>query len=431
MLKKEDLITGVITGVVTSIIGSVIFTLLWPTNINSKHIWNFIFYFVYIGIFAWTLYAFLSKKETVSPIDGKARSEARFGKKIRRINLCIFGVSTFVLAWLIYASYTSVPEPEAFKEGDYGIFVAGFEEKAENPKHTGKSVQGTITSSLNARFSELKIDDTQAREIPVSYIPFFTSHEQARKIGKKYHADLVIWGEITLAGVIPNITVVNQGSESFIIKSETTLLKDTLTHVALSEIKDIRLPALTDEPTMLVAFVTGMKYYSKGDYEKALEYFEKTLPENPTKYIDTAPVFFYIGNIHVVTKEHDKAIADHWESFYSSKSEYDKAIADYNKAIEMDPKLIETYNNKVVTHYSKGEYDKAMMDYNKAIDINPKLAEAYYNRGGLYAIKGEYDKAISDVKKALELKPDNKTSQNFLRELEDTVRKQQGKTSEP
>ena len=290
MLKKEELITGV----ASSIIASVIFTAVWPTNIESKNVFSFVFYFIYVAIFAWTLYAFLSKEESKSPIDGETRRMPRFGKKIRLINLCILGVSTVVLAWLIYVSHTTRPELEAFDEGDYGILVAGFEEKAQNSRHDGKSVQGTITSCLNARFGELKTDDTEAKEIPVSRIPFFTSHEDARETGKKYRAKLVIWGEINLAGVIPNITVVNPTSESVIMESETKLLKNTLTHTALSEIKDIRLPALTDEATMLVAFVTGKKYYDKKDYGKALGYFEKSLPENPSEYIDSSSIFLVV-----------------------------------------------------------------------------------------------------------------------------------------
>jgi len=315
--------------------------------------------------------------------------------------------------------------PEPFEEGDYGILVAGFEEKADKPQKTGKDVQGMIEMALNARFNELKIKDAKAREIPISYIPFFTSHEDARKIGKKYHAELVIWGNITSAGVYPNITVVNPtsttifleseslkikpselviikyseslkvkvvvnvnpSSESVFAESEMTLLKDTLTHAALADIKDIRLSALTDEPTMLVSFVTGKKYYDKGDYDKALEYFEQSLPANPSKYIDTAPVFFYIGYIH------------------SYRKEYDKAVENYSKSLDINPKSAEAYIGRGIAYAKKGEYGNAIADYSKAIDINPKDAGAYYNRGVVYAKKNEYDKAIADYNKALDINP--------------------------
>ncbi len=41
--------------------------------------------------------------------------------------------------------------------------------------------------------------------------------------------------------------------------------------------------------------------------------------------------------------------------------------------------------------------------FNKAIEINPKFAEAYNNRGLAYYIKGQHDKAISDCTKAKEI----------------------------
>jgi len=101
---------------------------------------------------------------------------------------------------------------------------------------------------LNARFNELGINDAEVKKTFVS----IESHEQARDFGKKYHAELVIWGDVTLQGIIPNLTVVNQEDVIFmIINPDTTILKDTLCHVALATVRDIRFPALTDEPTRL------------------------------------------------------------------------------------------------------------------------------------------------------------------------------------
>jgi tetratricopeptide (TPR) repeat protein len=51
----------------------------------------------------------------------------------------------------------------------------------------------------------------------------------------------------------------------------------------------------------------------------------------------------------------------------------------------------------------KGQYDKAISDFNKAIEINPRYAEAYNNRGGAYHKKAQLDKTCSDFKRACEL----------------------------
>ena len=62
-----------------------------------------------------------------------------------------------------------------------------------------------------------------------------------------------------------------------------------------------------------------------------------------------------------------------------------------------------------ISPYSMGDNlynivcDMAMEDYNKAIELNPRLVEAYTNRGNAYWYKQQYDKAIEDYNKAVEL----------------------------
>ena len=54
-------------------------------------------------------------------------------------------------------------------------------------------------------------------------------------------------------------------------------------------------------------------------------------------------------------------------------------------------------------HYDKGEYNKAIADYNKAIELNPKDADAYNNRAIAYYHKGNIEKACADARKACNL----------------------------
>jgi len=90
---------------------------------------------------------------------------------------------------------------------------------------------------------------------------------------------------------------------------------------------------------------------------------------------------------------------------YLKQEQWDKAIAAYNKAIDLDPKSVESYLNRGTAYDSQGEYDKAIADYTTAIEIDPKDAKAYESRSGAYAGKGEYDKAIADCNKAIEIDP--------------------------
>lgn len=94
------------------------------------------------------------------------------------------------------------------------------------------------------------------------------------------------------------------------------------------------------------------------------------------------------------------------------KGNYNKAISYFNKAIELDPNNAFAYNNRGLAHSELKEYNKAISDYNKAIALKPDYAIAYFNRGLSYFATGSYynskpfESAVSDFSKAIELKPD-------------------------
>ena len=54
----------------------------------------------------------------------------------------------------------------------------------------------------------------------------------------------------------------------------------------------------------------------------------------------------------------------------------DRAIADYGKAIEINPRYANAYNNRSIAYRAKGDNEHAGADYSKAIEIDPKLATA-------------------------------------------------------
>ncbi len=81
------------------------------------------------------------------------------------------------------------------------------------------------------------------------------------------------------------------------------------------------------------------------------------------------------------------------------------AIDDYTKAIEIDPKYVDAYNNRGNARSTLGDKQGAIADYNKAIELNPTYARAYSNRGLARADLGDKQAAIVDYNKAIELDP--------------------------
>jgi tetratricopeptide (TPR) repeat protein len=282
---------------------------------------------------------------------------------------------------------------EPFTEGTFGILVLPFEGSTTEEQEKGVKIQGTITKTLSARLRELHIDDAEVRATPIFMALPPHTHADTRRFGDTYHAALVIWGDITLAGLIPNLTIVHPLPTS-VLQPETTMLKDTLTHAQLTNIQDIRLPALTEESTLFVAFVTGLKYYQESKYDRAIKYFTLSLPGSPTRYIDTIPIFFFRGNAF----------------FFATK--YEDAIADYKTALNLNPEFAEAYINRSAVYTIQGDYARATADYKTALNLNPDDADVYNIRGNIYSYQGNYDQAIADYTTAIKLNPENAVAYN-------------------
>lgn len=63
----------------------------------------------------------------------------------------------------------------------------------------------------------------------------------------------------------------------------------------------------------------------------------------------------------------------------------------------------EKYFQKGLAQYNNSNFSDAIMQYNKAISLNPKYADAFQNRGECYDKLRNYESAVSDYKEALRL----------------------------
>jgi tetratricopeptide (TPR) repeat protein len=57
---------------------------------------------------------------------------------------------------------------------------------------------------------------------------------------------------------------------------------------------------------------------------------------------------------------------------YRQQNELEKAIADYSKAIELDPKNAERWNDRADAFAALAQWDKASADFSKAIELSPE-----------------------------------------------------------
>jgi len=128
----------------------------------------------------------------------------------------------------------------------------------------------------------------------------------------------------------------------------------------------------------------GYAYQTKGLLEQALTDYNKAIKLDPDlvdPYIDRA-------------------------SLYEKKGLSDLALTDLNKAIELQTYNFDAHRNRGSLYQKKGLLDLALQDFNKAIELNPTFASVYYNRAVTYQLKGLLDLALTDLNKAIKLKPD-------------------------
>src|ERR1035437_456615 len=135
-----------------------------------------------------------------------------------------------------------------------------------------------------------------------------------------------------------------------------------------------------------------------------------------------AAVYFYKGfnedekqNYDAAISNYEKAVAinpklveayNNLGSAYDDKGDIETAIFYYKKAIAINPKFAGAYNNLGIAYINKGDIETAIIYYKKAIAINPEYAKAYYNLGVAYDYKGDFETEIIYHKKAIAINPE-------------------------
>ncbi len=147
-------------------------------------------------------------------------------------------------------------------------------------------------------------------------------------------------------------------------------------------------------------------YSSQGDYDKALEYYEKSreLKEEVLGKWNRSTAVTY----------NDLA------GVYNDRGDYDKALLYYGEALAIKEEVLGkwhrstavTYNDLACVYRDQGDYGKALEFFEKALAIKEKIlgeehlstAVTYNDLAGMYRAQGDYDKALHFFDKALVIK---------------------------
>jgi tetratricopeptide (TPR) repeat protein/endonuclease/exonuclease/phosphatase family metal-dependent hydrolase len=104
-----------------------------------------------------------------------------------------------------------------------------------------------------------------------------------------------------------------------------------------------------------------------------------------------------------VAGQESKYLYDEVGNAFASQGKYYEAIQAYDKAIELDPKFAQAWNDKGNALYGQGKYDDAIKLYDEAIRLDPKFAQAWNNKGKALYGQGKYNDAVKLYDEAIRL----------------------------
>jgi len=136
----------------------------------------------------------------------------------------------------------------------------------------------------------------------------------------------------------------------------------------------------------------GDLYARHGDYQKAVEEFQKAIELKPN-YGDA---YHNLGNV------------------YHQMGKDDLSEQSYSKALSFNPNLWQSYQNLAAIHFSQKNYQLAKEELEKAIQIKPDNTDLHANLGILYLNLQDKQKAKEEFQKALQIDPQNQKAQQQL-----------------
>ena len=162
----------------------------------------------------------------------------------------------------------------------------------------------------------------------------------------------------------------------------------------------------------------GIEYAEYGDYQQALEYFDKAIqlnPNNPNYFNNRGNVYYGLKQYESAKEDYTQAIRlapDYYlphmnlGSVYDDLGEPEQAIEKYDQAIELEPEHPGPYRNRGATLIRMREFTQALPDFDRAIELNSNYVLAYISRSVTHAALNQYDKATLDYARAMELDPE-------------------------
>jgi len=175
------------------------------------------------------------------------------------------------------------------------------------------------------------------------------------------------------------------------------------------------------QPLPQTPFRVGKSYFSKGEYDKAIIEFEKSI-ELDASHTES---YYYLGQCYLqkgIIEYNNKNIFKAYSLYRKANKFAEQVIPQYEKMIEDNPEDLNSYLRLGYIYEVRSivpfinDYDKALEYYLKALDLTMSSSSAgntgiiiYLNTriGYIYFEKKKYSQAIEYLEKAKEMSPQN------------------------
>jgi protein O-GlcNAc transferase len=162
----------------------------------------------------------------------------------------------------------------------------------------------------------------------------------------------------------------------------------------------------------------GIRLQAQGFFAEAYTVYRRLVqfhPKNTALYNRLGQVTFSLGNLTESAEHftHSLSLSDTQDEVWANLGvinrrlkNYDRALVCQNKAIELNPKNANAFNNLGIL-FDEGlrRQDEALVAFDHAIALNPDMADPHFNKGNIYRLQSKFEDAIACYEKAIALNP--------------------------
>jgi tetratricopeptide (TPR) repeat protein len=168
-----------------------------------------------------------------------------------------------------------------------------------------------------------------------------------------------------------------------------------------------------DENTKQALYGIGKIHYNNGDYEKAIDYFDKyiAIEEDSEVYCYLALSQLYLDNnvanvVDYLRKAGDidpesAMVQDTWTTYYNYAGDYSSVIEIYEEKLIQDPENYDLLCKIAEAYYNNSNTDLSFEHIDKAISLMPEEPRAYTLKAKFHYLQNDYEKLDEIVNQML------------------------------